>query len=63
MIAEFYFDVIDVAQILGAAQQHQLCLSGIYFEPISSEPDVEGCQNMFHVSDDILNLGFFFATD
>ena len=39
MIAEFYFDVLNVAQIWGASQ-HQLSLCGIYWKSIGSEPNI-----------------------
>ena len=61
MFAEGYFNVRQSAQIWGAAQQHQLCFSGVYLETVCSEPDIKRSQNVFHARDDRVNFGFFAA--
>ena len=41
MFAEGNFNVRQSAQILGAAQQHQLGFSGVNLETVCSEPDIK----------------------
>ena len=55
MSAESYFDISHSAQILRAAQKHQLGLSGVYFKSVSTKPNVERGQNILHAGDDVLN--------